>query len=36
MPTTVFIDAEGKVVEVHNGALSQSALEDRLHDLFGT
>ncbi len=36
MPTTVFIDAEGTVVEVHNGALSQSALEDRLHDLFGT
>jgi cytochrome c biogenesis protein CcmG, thiol:disulfide interchange protein DsbE len=36
MPTTVFIDAEGTVVEVHNGALSQSALEDRLSDLFGT
>ncbi len=36
MPTTVFIDAEGTVVEVHNGALSQSALEDRLGDLFGT
>ena len=36
MPTTVFIDAEGTVVEVHNGALSQSALEDRLHELFGT
>jgi peroxiredoxin len=36
MPTTVFIDAEGKVVEIHNGALSQSALEARLRDLFGT
>ena len=36
MPTTVFIDAEGTVVEIHNGALSQSALEDRVSDLFGT
>jgi thiol-disulfide isomerase/thioredoxin len=36
MPTTVFIDADGTVVEVHNGALSRSALQDRVRDLFGT
>lgn len=30
MPTTVFIDAGGKVVDVHSGALSADELRDRI------
>lgn len=33
MPTTVFIDADGQVVEVHSGALSADALQDRVAEL---
>lgn len=32
MPTTVFIDAEGNVVEVHSGEISASALGDRIDE----
>lgn len=34
MPTTVFIDGTGRVVEVHNGQLTEAELRDRLADLF--
>lgn len=33
MPTTVFLDAEGNVVEVHGGELSQAGLEERIDRL---
>lgn len=35
MPTTVFIDAAGTVVDVHGGALTADELRDRLESLFG-
>jgi cytochrome c biogenesis protein CcmG, thiol:disulfide interchange protein DsbE len=35
MPTTVFIDAGGEVLDVHPGALTESQLRDRIGDLFG-
>lgn len=35
MPTTVFISADGRVVDKHAGAYSADALEKHLHDLFG-
>lgn len=35
MPTTVFIDARGEVVDVHSGALTEDELRDRISDLFG-
>ncbi len=34
MPTTVFIDADGTVVEVHNGELSAGDLRSEIHKLF--
>ena len=36
MPTTVFISADGKVLEVHNGELSAGDLKAEIHKLFGT
>lgn len=33
MPTTVFIDADGRVVEVYSGALTAGALHDRITEL---
>jgi thiol-disulfide isomerase/thioredoxin len=35
MPTTVFLDAEGTVVEVHSGALDAAQLEARIAPLLG-
>ena len=35
MPTTVFIDASGRVADVHNGMLTEAEIRDRLTDLFG-
>lgn len=35
MPTTVFIDASGDVVDVHSGPLTEAELRGRLDDLFG-
>ncbi len=35
MPTTVFLDTEGKVVEVHSGTLFEDDLRDRIAELFG-
>jgi thiol-disulfide isomerase/thioredoxin len=35
MPTTVFIDAEGTVVDMQNGALNEEELRAKLGDLFG-
>ncbi|MBN2622562.1 MAG: hypothetical protein JXA83_04295, partial [Acidimicrobiales bacterium] len=35
MPTTVFIDAGGEVVDVHSGPLTEDELRDRISDLFG-
>jgi cytochrome c biogenesis protein CcmG/thiol:disulfide interchange protein DsbE len=35
MPVTVFIDANGEVVDVNNGALSEDEMRARLTDLFG-
>ena len=35
MPTTVFISADGKVLEVHNGAFSAADLRSEVHKLFG-
>lgn len=35
MPTTVFIDASGEVVDVHSGPLTEAELRGRLDDLFG-
>lgn len=33
MPTTVFLDAEGRIVDVHSGEISAGALADRIDDL---
>jgi thiol-disulfide isomerase/thioredoxin len=35
MPTTVFIDAAGEVVDVHSGPLTEAELRSRISDLFG-
>jgi hypothetical protein len=35
MPTTVFIDADGRVVEQVGGMLSESQLRDLISQLFG-
>jgi thiol-disulfide isomerase/thioredoxin len=35
MPTSVFIDADGKVVDVHSRALDEDALRSALEDRFG-
>ena len=35
MPTTVFIDASGNVVDVNNGDMSEAELRARIADLFG-
>lgn len=33
MPTTVFLDAQGRVLDVHSGEISAGALADRIDDL---
>lgn len=35
MPTTVFIDAAGNVVDVHTGPLTETELQAKITDLFG-
>ena len=35
MPTTVFIDAAGNVVDVHTGPLTEAELQAKITDLFG-
>jgi len=35
LPSTVFIDADGKVLDVHPGALDEGQLRDRLEEHFG-
>lgn len=35
MPTTVFIDADGNVADIHSGALFEDDLRERLTELFG-
>ena len=35
MPTTVFVDADGVVVDTHIGGLTDAAFRDRISDLFG-
>jgi thiol-disulfide isomerase/thioredoxin len=35
MPTTVFIDTAGEVVDVHSGPLTEAELRSRITDLFG-
>jgi thiol-disulfide isomerase/thioredoxin len=35
MPTTVFLDAEGNVVDVHSGTLFEEDLRERISELFG-
>ena len=35
MPTTVFLDATGKVLDVHSGQLTEDELRGRIADLFG-
>lgn len=35
MPATIFVDAGGDVVQVHNGELDEDELETLLRDLFG-
>ena len=35
MPTTVFIDAAGNVVDVHSGPLTEAELRGKIADLFG-
>jgi hypothetical protein len=35
MPTTVFIDEAGEVVDVNSGALTEAELRARITDLFG-
>ncbi len=35
MPTTVFIDADGEVAEVHSGTLFEDDLRERINELFG-
>jgi hypothetical protein len=32
MPTTVFVDADGTIVKVSNGKLSESELEQTIRD----
>lgn len=34
MPTSVFIDADGNVVEMHSGAIFASDLEKKLREVF--
>lgn len=34
MPTTVFIDADGNVVDVHSGTIFEQDLRDRISELF--
>ncbi len=36
MPTTVFVDADGQVVEVYSGALTADALRDRVTELLSS
>jgi hypothetical protein len=36
MPFTVFIDADGRVVEQHNGPLTESQLLDMIEETFAT
>lgn len=35
MPFTVFIDADGNVIDEHNGPLTEGQLSDQIADLFG-
>jgi thiol-disulfide isomerase/thioredoxin len=35
MPTTVFIDADGDVVDVHSGTIFEDDLRERISELFG-
>jgi thiol-disulfide isomerase/thioredoxin len=35
MPTTVFLDADGNVVDVHGGTLFEDDLRERISELFG-
>jgi hypothetical protein len=35
MPTTVFLDKSGKVLDVNNGPLSEKELRAKLADLYG-
>ncbi len=35
MPFTVFVSADGQIVEKHNGPLTQGQLEERIAELFG-
>ncbi len=35
MPTTVFLDGDGNVVEVHSGTLFEDDLRERIDELFG-
>ncbi len=35
MPFTVFVSADGQIVEKHNGPLTRSQLEERIAELFG-
>jgi hypothetical protein len=35
MPTTVFLDATGKVLDVHSGPLTEDALRAEIADRFG-
>ena len=35
MPTTVFIDAAGNVVDVHSGPMTEAELQGKIADLFG-
>lgn len=35
MPMTVFVDARGTIVDIHNGALTEADLRARLTELFG-
>ncbi len=34
LPMTVFVDAEGTIVEIHNGALTATELSDKISELF--
>ncbi len=34
MPTTVFVDANGNIVDTHSGVLSAEALEERIREAF--
>jgi len=36
MPFTIFIDAEGRIVEQHNGPLTESQLLDKIEQAFST